>query len=382
MQFGIQNKKVRIGVIVCIAILVVVGYRIFSNMAANRDRAARVFQGSTVSVETALVKRQDIVPTLKFSANLEPLWSADISPKIDSRLDRLYVDEGDYVKAGQILGEMDKVELSSQVLQAEGLIYEAMADSEYAAADYERNVKLYAQNAVSKKDLDNSRSRKDMTAGRYTAAQGALKVLREKLDSLTIRAPRDGVVTRRYIQAGYFVKSGTPIVSVADVTVLLAKSDIPEGQIANIYMDAPAGITVEAYAGKVFEGTVSRISPLADLPARTFKTEIKVPNADSQLRAGMYAAVAVRGHARKNVLVIPQTAIVMREDQRTVYVVNAENVVQQKLLEIGAVEGGLVEVVKGLAEGERIVTGGQNKLRQGSKIKYDAPAGEKAGTEK
>ncbi len=382
MQFGLKNKKVTIGIAVCLAILAVVAFRIYSNMALNRERAARVFQGTTASVDTAIVKRQDIVPTLKFSANLEPVWSADISPKIDSRLDKLYVNEGDYVTAGQILAEMDKVELGAQVFQAEGLIYEAMADSEDAAREYERNTKLYEQNAISKKEVDNSKSRKDMTAGRYTAAQGALKVLKEKLDGLTIRAPRDGVVTRRYVQAGVFLKSGSPIVSVADTTVLLAKSDISEGQIGNVYMDAPAKITVAAYEGKSFSGQVSRISPLADLPARTFKTEIRVPNPNNQLRAGMYAAVSVSGQTHRSAVVIPQTAVVMREDQKTVYVVNADNVVQQKLLELGAVEEGWVEVLKGLSEGERIVVSGQNKLRQGVKIKYDEPSGEKAGTKK
>lgn len=368
MLGAIKNKKIKIAVLVAVTILCIVAFRIYANMVANEERAKRVFQGAQIAVETAVVKRQDIVPTLLFSANLDPIWSADISPKIDSRLDVLNVDEGDYVKAGDVIAQMDVLELAAQAYQFEGALYEARSDSENARIDLERNERLYTQNAISKRDLDNARSKNDMARGRLVSAQGALNVLREKLDASTIRAPKTGVVTKRYLHAGYYVKSGSPIVSIADTTTLLAKADISEGQIGNIYMDAQADVTVEAYPGQSFKGAVSRISPMADLPARTFKTEITIPNTDGQLRAGMFATVAIRGKVRNNAIVIPQTAIVMREDQKTVYIVNSENVVQQVLLETGAVEEGNIEIIKGLSEGDVIVTGGQNKLRQGAKI--------------
>jgi RND family efflux transporter MFP subunit len=107
---------------------------------------------------------------------------------------------------------------------------------------------------------------------------------------------------------------------------------------------------------------------MAAQPARTFKTEISIPNESGELKAGMFARVAIRGKLKKDVVAIPQSAIVMREDQQTVYVVNSENVVQQVLLETGTVENGFIEVLKGLSGGERIVAGGQNKLRQGVKV--------------
>lgn len=368
MQFQTLNRKVKIAIVVSIAIFCVIAFRIYLNMVVNKERAQRVFQGTTVSVDTEKVERKSIVPTLVFSANLDPVWAAEISPKVDSRLDKLLVDEGDKVKEGQILAQMDVLELAAHVYQLEGLLYEALAESNDAAVEYERNDKLYAQNAISKKELDNSRYRKEMTNGRYTAAKGALNVLRERLDAATIRAPRDGVITRRYIHAGYYVKSGSPIISMADTTTLLAKADISEGQITSVFLGAPAEITVSAYEGKVFSGTVTRISPMAELPARTFKTEITIPNETNELRAGMFSTVYIKGKKRENVIVIPQTAIVMREDQKTVYVVNSDNIIQQMLLETGAIENDMVEVVKGLSEGDIIVTSGQNKLRQGVKI--------------
>ena len=363
-----KNKKIKIAVVVAIVILGIIAFRIYANMAENERRAKRAFQGAKVAVETSVVKKQSIIPTLLFSANLEPVWSADLSPKLDSRLDKLNVDEGDYVRSGQVLAQMDVLELSAQAYQLEGVLYEARSDSENARVDLERNEKLYEQNAISKRDLDNARSKNDMSRGRFASAQGALNVLREKLDAATIRAPKEGVVTRRYLHAGNYVKSGTPIVSIADTTILVAKADVSEGQIGNVYMDAEADVSVTAYPDQEFRGSVSRMSPMANLPARTFKTEITISNLDGKLKAGMFATVAIKGKVRENVVVIPQTAIVMREDQKTVYIVNSDSVVQQVLLETGAVEDGNIEVIKGLSEGDIIVIGGQNKLRQGTAV--------------
>lgn len=374
-----RNRKVWLAAIAAVVILAVIAFRIYANMRSNRERAAKVFQGAATPVEISVVERRDIVPTLFFSASLEPVWSADLSPKLDSRLDQLFVDEGDFVKAGQVVAQMDVLELSAQAFQSEGLLYEALSESNDAAIEYERNQKLFEQNAISKRELDNSRFRRDMTLGRHAAAQGALKVLRERIDAAAIRSPRDGVVTRRYIYAGYYVKSGSPIVSVADTTTLLAQADVSEGRIADVYMDAHAQVSVAAYNDRVFNGRVSRISPMAAQPARTFKTEITIPNESGELKAGMFARVAIRGKLKKDAVVIPQSAIVMREDQQTVYVVNDEDVVQQVLLETGAVENGFIEILKGLSGGERIVAGGQNKLRQGVKIASGSTDGAGSG---
>lgn len=371
MKFSIENKKVRMAVIVFAVVFGIIGFRIYKNISDNQQKAARVSGAGSIEVESAIVGRQDITPELIFSANLDPVWSAEISPKFSGRMDRLYVDEGDVVSAGQVLAQMDTAELASQVYQAEGALYSAQADQQDAIADYERNAKLYEQGAVSKKAYESSRFKQDNTAGSYSAAQGGLKVLQERLDSATIRSPRTGIVTRRFLHEGYYVNSGTPIISVADTTELLAVADVGEGHIGAIYLGAPVDIRVAAYGDEIFRGKITRISPVAQLPARTFRVEINIPNQDQRLKGGMFATITIHGQIRKGALVIPQTAIVMREDQKTVYIIDQNDVVQQKLLEVGSINDGMVEVLSGLDEGDRIVIGGQNRLRQGSKVTYE-----------
>ena len=368
MDFGIKNKKARVAIVFSIVILVVVFFRIYTNIMENEKKAQRVSAKGAISVETIVVKKGSIIPTLAFSANLEPLWSADISPKIDARLDRLYVDEGDIVKKGQVLAELDTAELASQYYQLEGNLRSMSAQKNNAGIELERNEKLYKENAISKKELDNSRFNKDSLDGGYASAEGALGVLREKIDAATLRSPKDGVIVRRYVHEGNYLKSGAAIVAVADTTELLATADVAEGQIGEVYLGADAKISVVAYKKEEFGGAVSRISPMASQPARTFKIEVKVSNSDNRLRAGMLANVYLHGLERKETVVIPRSAIVMREDQKTVYLVNKDNIAKQVLLEIGAIEGDFVEVLKGLSEGDVIISAGQNRIKEGSKV--------------
>ncbi|MPM70314.1 Multidrug resistance protein MdtA [bioreactor metagenome] len=123
--------------------------------------------------------------------------------------------------------------------------------------------------------------------------------------------------------------------------------------------------------GQKFQGKVTKIAAVADAPGRTFAAEVSIPNPDGRLRGGVYANVYIHANDKPNALVIPQSAIVMREDQRTVFVVDKDNFVKRKVLTTGYIGDGIVEVFEGLEENDRIVIGGQNKIREGSKVKID-----------
>lgn len=369
-----KNKKVlSIVVAVCVVLGAVIGFRIYTNIAANKERAGRVSQGRVVAVEVGKVSRQDVKPVLSFSANLEPVWSADISPKVDGRIDRLYVEEGDAVQAGTVLASLDISELSAQVTQAEGNLYAARANVEQAELDLKRTSSLAQQGAVSAQALDTARIKRDLAFGQLRSAEGNLAQLASRLQSAAVESPRTGTVVKRYLQAGFYTKAGSPIVSVADVSSLLAKATIGEAQISEISAGTPAKIIVAALGNKEFTGAVTRISPAAALPSRTFVAEVTIPNPGNFIRAGMFGKVEVAGAIHKNVLVVPESALVMREDQKTVYVIDNENKVQQRVLKLGYVGQGIAEVLDGVQEGERIVVAGQNKIKDGATVRAAAP---------
>lgn len=372
-----KKKLVKIVAIVVIAFTAIIAYRIYANLASNKERAGRVTQGRTVAVELGKVTRQDIKPVLVFSANLEPAWSADISSKVDGRIDRLLVEEGDVVKAGSLLAVLDTNELAAQVVQAQGSLFAAQASLEQANLDLKRTEALAKQGAVSVQALDTARIKRDLAIGGLRSAEGNLALLQARLDNANIVAPRDGVVVKRYVQSGYYTKAGTAIVAVADVTSLLAKAIVGEAQVHEMAVGSKVVVQVNAFPDKQFAGTVTRVSPAAAQPSRTFTAEITIPNPDGQLKSGMFAKVEAPGRVRQGALAVPEGALVMREDQKTVFVVIADNKVQQRLLKLGYVGGGWAEVLDGVKLGDTIVVAGHNKLKDGASIAPSPGAGEK-----
>lgn len=376
-----NSKKKNSIFIVGIVALVLVGiisYRIYDNVSASKERAAKVSQGRGAAVEIGTVSRRDINPLLTFSANLEPLWNADISSKVDGRIDKLYVDEGDLVTSGMVIGTLDTNELAAQVMQAEGNLLSSQASLEQSELDLFRAQALAAQGAVAAQALDTTRTKRDLEIGQVRAAQGNLVLLQAKLENANLIAPRTGIVLKRYIQAGSYTKTGAQIVNIADVSSLLGKAIIGESQLNEISVGLPATIKINALQDKEFNGTITRISPTATLPARTFTAEITIPNVLGLLKPGMFSKMIIPGLIHKNALVVPERALVMREDQKTVYVVTADNKVQQRILKIGYVGEGWAEVLEGVTDDERIVLEGQNKLKDGSIINVpNVKAGDK-----
>ena len=230
---------------------------------------------------------------------------------------------------------------------------------------------LYEKGAVSEQTVDNYRFARNNVQGKLSEAQGVWDNMQDKLSGASVTAPQDGIISKRYYQEGYYAKGGTALFNIADISELTAKINIPEGQISNIAVGGLADITVPAYPDDKFSGMITRISPVAYMPARTFAAEVTVDNSAGKLRGGVYANVVITAEPKENALVIPMSAIVMREDQRTVFVVDDDGVVSRRVLTIGFVNDNMVEVLDGLSDGDRIVTGGQNKLREGSKIKLE-----------
>lgn len=361
-----RNRYIAIGMLV---LFVIIFWRIFNNIQENKKRATRASGGQVIAVQYDKVKRGNITPVLKFSGSLEPVWQADISSKVASRIDKVLVFEGDVVREGQVLVILDSIEYKAQTDQAHGSVYEARANLEQSELNLSRMQKLYASGAISQQALDTAQFTRDMARGKLSASSGNFEAMQSKFDSTNILAPRNGVIARKYLQDGAFASISTPIVNLADTGQLLAKVSVGEAEIVSLELGQEAILQVAAYKDREFKGKITRISPVASLPARSFTAEITVDNTKNELKGGMYANSFITTKRKDNVIIIPQSAIVMREDQKTVFVVNKDNVLERKLLNTGYIGEGLVEVISGVEEGDVIVTGGQNRVREDSKVR-------------
>ncbi len=376
---NLQDKRLRILIIGVVVILGVVAFRVISNIMARNTAAKSSRQGRTAVITAAYPKRETIIPKFRFSGTLDPIWQADVAAKVDGRIEKVLVEEGQAVKAGQSLVVLEQIDTAAGLMNAKGTYLDAKTNYEKAKMDVRRYEELYRKGAVSQEALDNMRFALENARGKLEAAQGSLSSAESNMGGTTVTTPRKGIVQKRYFQEGYYAKVGTALFNIADISTLLAKIDVPEGYVNSVAVGGEVVFTIPSMSGddKTAKGRITRISPVAMQPARTFEAEVTVDNSDNRLRGGMYAEALITAIPKNNVLTIPMTAISMRDDQRTCFAIEDGKAVR-KILTTGYIGENLVEVLGGVSEKDYIITGGLNKVREGADVKV---SGKESGKE-
>lgn len=364
---NLQNKNMKILIGISIALTLIIVYRIYDNIQTEKARAAALSRNRVVSVETGHPVRMTIQPELEFSGSLDPEWRADVAAKVEGRIEKVFVREGDKVKKGAVLAKLEPVDTEAELLAAQGEYRDAETVLRKAESDLARYTRLYEQGAISEQVMYDYKFAKDNAAAKLETARGTWQAKKSLADGTEIIAPADGVVYKRYFQEGYYAKAGEPLFAIADIAKLKTVINVPEGHIAGISVGNTAKIILPAFENKGIIGTVTRIAPVADLPEHTFSTEISVDNTEG-LYAGVFATVKLQAKPKNDVLTIPLYAIVMRDDQKTAFVVDENGVVKRRVLSVGYMNDKIAEILGGLDEKDLVVTGGQNKLREGSKV--------------
>lgn len=368
----VKRKKLVYGIAAALVIVFgFIGYRIYTNLQTAKDKAAAMGKGRIATVEVMPAFRKTVTPAFTLTASLDPIWRSDISPKLDGRIGALYVEEGQWVTAGQTLALLESSEYGAQVAQAQGTLYATSADLAQARADLARAQTLFAQGAISQQQMEAASSKVANLEGAVRASRGNVGYQEARLENTNVTTPHRGIVLNRSLQTGDYAKAGTAIVTVADTSVMLAKATVGEGQITQLKVGDAAQVLVEAVSNQPFAGKITKIVPAAAVPTRAFMIEVSVDNADGSLLAGLTAKVIVNAKPHPDALVVPEAALVLFEDQRTVFVLADDQVVQRKL-KLGYVGGGYAEVLEGLNPGEMIVVAGQNTVRDGAKVKVAA----------
>lgn len=366
-----RKKILYIIAIITVVIMVFIGFRIYTNMSAAKDKAAAMTRGRTLTVEVMPAFNKNITPVLTFTASLDPIWRSDISPKVDGRIETLFTDEAQKVSAGQVIANLENIEFSAQVNQAQGTLSSTSADLAQAKSDLARNKRLVEQGGVSQQQYEASMAKVASLEGQLRASQGNLGYQQSRLGFTDVVTPHAGIVMTRYLQAGDYAKAGTAIFTIADTSTMLAKATVGEGQITQVKLGDSAQVLIEALSDQPFTGKITKIVPAAAVPARTFTLEVSIDNGLGTLLSGLTAKVMAKGKEINNALVVPESALVLFEDQQTVFVVTGDQVVQRKL-RLGYIGNGVAEVLSGLNLGDLIVVKGQNTIRDGSKVQVTA----------
>ncbi len=290
---------------------------------------------------------KDVPQSDVYTANVEAYAKNNIAPQSASRIQKIYVEVGDFVRAGQIVAKMDEVSLNQSKL--------SMAND---SLEYSRIKKLYEQGGVSKSDFDAMELKYNVTRSQY----------QNLLENTILRSPVSGVITARNYDQGDMY-GGSPIYVVEQITPVKLYVGISEMDYTRVKKNDTVTLTADALPGKTFTGRIARIYPTIDAATHTFTAEVNVANSDRLLRPGMYARVTVNFGSNHSI-VVPDDCVVKQQGSgvRSVFVLQADNTVKEAVVTLGRHFGTEYEILSGISEGDNVVVKGQASLKNGSKV--------------
>lgn len=315
-----------------------------NSKTAEQPQAAEV-RLPNVTIMAASYK--DVPQSDVYTANVEAYAKNNIAPQSPSRIQKIYVEVGDFVRAGQIVAKMDEVSLNQSKL--------SMAND---SLEYSRIKKLYEQGGVSKSDFDAMELKYNVTRSQY----------QNLLENTILRSPVSGVITARNYDQGDMY-GGLPIYVVEQITPVKLYVGISEMDYTRVKKNDTVTLTADALPGKTFTGRIARIYPTIDAATHTFTAEVNVANRDRLLRPGMYARVTVNFGSNHSI-VVPDDCVVKQQGSgvRSVFVLQADNTVKEIVVTLGRHFGTGYEILSGVAEGDKVVVKGQASLKNGSKV--------------
>lgn len=366
----------------------------------RRDAEAKSARASAQEEATAfptvtVIQSQKSSPTaeLTLPGNIQAITETPILARAEGYLIKRYVDIGDRVKAGQLLAELDTPDLDQQVYQAQATLEQANATLAQAKASVEqakanaqlaevtakRNSTLVTKGVLSKQEGDQSDStfaaqvaNQRAAEANVAAAMQSASASQSNLHRLTdlqsykkVRAPFAGVITQRNIDTGALIGSGsTMLFRLAQNDVLRIFVNVPQSEYSSMRVGLPAQVNVTELPGRTFTGKVSRLSGALDTSTRTLLTEVQVPNSLGILLPGMYAQVHLTISRQATPVLIPGDAVIARANGTLVAVVDAQNIVHIRPIQIGRDFGTTVEVITGLAPNETVIVNPTDAARE------------------
>jgi membrane fusion protein, multidrug efflux system len=327
----------------------------------NDAESARPSKGPPPPVvEVAAVERAQLDEGLNLVGQLEPWESVVLRSETDGVVEAIEFREGEETAAGQVLFRLRDDEQQARLRDAEAQLLLA----EHA---HRRARSLAGQNIMAAAELDQATANLEVARARIDLA-------RVELDRMTIRAPFDGALGARLVSPGDRITDDTDLVKIDAVAKLRLAFTLPEPIVELVRGDMPLSVAVSPFPDESFPAKVYFVSPSLDPRSRQLLLKAEVPNPDRRLRAGFFANIHLDS-AQADVLVAPESAVVFDPAGTFVFRVGADGRVERAPVELGLRRGGKVEVKSGLAEGDRVVSAGTNKVAAGQQIEL---AGEPA----
>lgn len=340
-------------------------------------------------IAVSKVTREDLNEELVCNAELRPYQEIDLHAKVAGYLENISVDIGDRVQAGQLLATIEVPELADDIQRAKAALERNEQEVARAQAAYEEAHLVYTRlaavdkaqpNLIAQQELDAGIEKDRTAASALAAAKAEVDVSRAEIAKLQtmlkysqIVAPFSGIITRRYADPGALIQAGIssstqtlPLVRLSQNNRLRLDIPVSVSYVSRIDLGGPVEIHVDSCA-KSLTGKIARSTRKVDTATRTMDVEVDVPNEDLKLIPGMYASVAVRLDHRDKVLAVPVEAV-SRQATATVFVVNKNNIIEERVVSLGLETPHKLEVLSGLSENELVMIGNRTQVKPGQLV--------------
>jgi RND family efflux transporter MFP subunit len=385
-----------LGLVLGLVLLGVLWLVVVRLMAGPGERGGQRQGAAPAPVEVAQIERGPLQQRRTFSGTLAPRAEASVAPKISGRIVSISANLGDTVERGQVIAELDDDEAQQEVAQAEAELAVAeanLAEAQSALAtalrEYERVQTLQKRGVASESQLDIAdadrlarEAEKIVAEAEVRRAESALTSANIRLGYTQVQATwADGddfrVVAERFVDAGDTVSANTPLIRVVRLDPLDAVVFVTERDYARMSIGQPAALVTDAFPGEQFEAHVVRLAPVFRQESRQARVELEVSNPEGRLKPGMFARVTIVLDSVEDATIVPVTALLTREGQMGVFIVDAE-----KIARFVPVEVGIRTVDRAAVTGEglhgRVVTLGQQLVQDGMPVTI--PSEEEAQT--
>ncbi len=373
--------------------LIMAATSVWLGSCSRKDATSKVPEPMTVRVRKVRVTNQPVA--VSASCTVEPEDTSKVAFQIPGKVVRVAVREGDAVRTGQLLAEIDPSDYrhaaeaaAAQLALAKSGVEEAKVAYAQAADEYQRMKKLYDRKSLAPNDFKKFEAAYLAARERYGAvvegeggnprgavaalkqAEAQEKIARKRLADTQLLATINGFVGKKLIEVGDTVAAGYPVFVLVNLNPVKVRAGVPEADIGKVRAGQSASIQIPALGEEHFEGKVTLVGVAAESASRTFTVEIKVPNPHTILRAGMIAEAQIRTDERTNALTLPGEAIVRDTQGATlvyVYYPDQKRVFSRRV-EVGSVHDREVEIVKGLDEHDLVVVAGQQRATEGMPV--------------
>ena len=328
--------------------IVILGFAVALLAGCTGKKTAAVTEEKGVLTKTARATAATVRLTEEFTSEIEPYKENDITPAASGvHIDKIYVEVGDPVREGQLIVSLDPTQYTQQLVQLKTV-----------EDDYNRLLPVYEAGGISAQQIEQAKAQLDVQR----------EVVANLKKNIEVRSPISGVVTARNYESGDLFAQ-QPILHIMQIDPLKVIANISEQYFSNVKVGMPVKLTVDIFPDEEFTGTVSLIYPALDPTTRTFKVEVKVPNAKRTLRPGMYARTTFDMGSKEGVMV-PDVAVQKQvgSAERYLYVIEGDSVAERRSIKVGRQVGDRVDILSGVEPGEQVAVTALSKLFDGAAV--------------